>query len=67
MPKASLQDFFTQIHAQFPNLKGYDETRLFAVLMEAGVTVEFEIDAEGQTMITYSDITADSEAKLKQL
>ncbi|HEY4611630.1 MAG TPA: hypothetical protein VII11_01440 [Bacteroidota bacterium] len=66
MPKVGLKDFLDTVHGKFPNLKRYDETRLFAMLLQAGVEVEFELDADGNTMVSYPDITDEIEGKLKQ-
>ena len=67
MPTVPFQKFLENLHKQFPNLKQYDETRLFSLLMQAGVNVEFEIDKEGNTMITHGDISGDAQSKLSQL
>jgi len=67
MPTVPFQKFLESLHKQFPNLKQYDETRLFSLLMQAGVNVEFEIDKEGNTMITHGDISGDAQSKLSQL
>lgn len=67
MPKVSYDQFLSTIHGQFPNLKGYDETRLFSLLMQAGVTVEFEVDSDGNTLISYNDIGSDAGAQLSKL
>ncbi len=67
MPTVPFQQFLDNLHKQFPNLKQYDETRLFSLLMQAGVSVEFEIDKEGNTMIAHGDIGGDAKSKLSQL
>jgi len=67
MPKLSFDQFLSSIHSQFPNLKAYDETRLFSVLMQAGVSVEFEIDGDGNTMISYNDIGPDAGTQLSKM
>ncbi|HEY5615597.1 MAG TPA: hypothetical protein VIL52_06205 [Bacteroidota bacterium] len=67
MPKVGLKDFITMIQGTYPNLKGYDETRLFSVLMQAGLDVEFDIDGDGNTMLSYGEITSEIEQKIKQL
>ena len=67
MATTPYQQFLDNLHKQFPNLKQYDETRLFSLLMQAGVNVEFEVDKEGNTMISCPDIEKDSQAKLSQL
>lgn len=67
MPKVPYDQFLATIHGQFPNLKGYDETRLFSLLMQAGVMVEFEVDNDGNTMISYSDIGGDAGSQLAKL
>ncbi len=66
MTKVGLKDFLDTIRGKFPNLKGYDETRLFAMLMQAGLDVEFDLDADGNTMVSYGEITSDIEQQLKQ-
>jgi hypothetical protein len=66
MTKVGLRDFLDTIHGTYPNLKRYDETRLFAMLMQAGVDVEFDLDPDGNTMVSYPDITAEIDQKLKQ-
>ena len=35
--------------------------------MQAGVNVEFEIDNDGNTMISHGEISGDSKSKLGQL
>ncbi|HLE31954.1 MAG TPA: hypothetical protein VJB38_05025 [Bacteroidota bacterium] len=67
MPTVPFQQFLESLHKQFPNLKQYDETRLFSLLMQAGVNVEFEIDNDGNTMISHGEISGDSKSKLGQL
>ncbi len=67
MPTVPFQQFLDGLHKQFPNLKQYDETRLFSLLMQAGVNVEFEIDNDGNTMITHGEIGGESKSKLSQL
>ncbi|MGH2566853.1 MAG: hypothetical protein ACRDGA_00815 [Bacteroidota bacterium] len=66
MPKEGLKDFLNTIHSKFPNLKSYDETRLFAVLMQAGLGVEFDLDSDGNTTVSYGEITSDIAENLKQ-
>lgn len=66
MTKVGLKDFLNTIHGKFPNLKGYDETRLFAMLMQSGLDVEFDLDADGNSMVSYGEINAEIEQKLKQ-
>jgi hypothetical protein len=66
MPQEGLKDFLNTIHGKFPNLKRYDETRLFAVLMQSGLEVEFDLDHDGNTMVRYGDITTEIGEKLKQ-
>ena len=67
MPTVPFDKFLDGLHQQFPNLKQYDETRLFSLLMQAGVNVEFEVDKDGNTMITHADFAADAKSKLSQL
>jgi len=67
MPTVPFQQFVDSIQQQFPNLKQYDETRLFSLLMQAGVSVEFEVDKDGNTMITHGDFSGDAKSKLSQL
>ena len=67
MPKIALPKFIESITGQFPKLKNYDETRLFSVLMQAGVMVEFEFDADGNTVVGYEEPNADSQKKLAEL
>jgi hypothetical protein len=67
MPTVPLTSLIQTLHTKFPNLKGYDETRLFSVLMEAGFDVEFGIDNEGSTTVTHADITAEVEERLKKV
>ncbi|MCI0563223.1 MAG: hypothetical protein MN733_32500 [Nitrososphaera sp.] len=67
MPKVGFNDFLSTIRGKYPNLKGYDETRLFTFLMQAGLEVEFDIDGDGNTMVSYNDITPALEEKIKQL
>lgn len=67
MPKVPFQQFLEGLHQQFPNLKQYDETRLFSLLMQAGVNVDFEIDNDGNTMINYAEIGGNEKSKLSQL
>lgn len=66
MPQEGLKDFLNTMHGKFPNLKRYDETRLFAMLMQAGLEVEFDLDGDGNTLVRYPDITPDIAEKLKQ-
>lgn len=66
MTKVGLKDFLDTIHAKYPNLKRYDETRLFAMLMQAGVDVEFDLDPDGNTMVSHPEITPEIDEKLKQ-
>ena len=65
MPKEGLKDFLNTIHGKFPNLKSFDETRLFAVLMQAGLDVEFDLDKDGNTTVSYGEITPEIADKLK--
>ena len=67
MTKVGLKDFLSTIHGKYPNLKSFDETRLFAVLMQAGLDVEFDLDGDGNTTVSYGEITAEIDQKLKQL
>lgn len=67
MPTVPFAKFLEDIHKQFPNLKQYDETRLFSLLVQAGVDVEFEVDNDGNTMISCDELSADSKSKLSQL
>jgi hypothetical protein len=67
MPTVPFEKFLDGLHQQFPNLKQYDETRLFSLLMQAGVNVEFEVDKDGNTMITHAEIAGDAKSKLGQL
>ena len=64
MPTVSLTDFLSSMQSRFPNLKSYDETRLFSVLLEAGFEVEFAVGDDGNTTITHPDITDGIAAKL---
>jgi hypothetical protein len=64
MPSVSLEAFKEELCARFPNLKKHDETRLFTVLMEAGVNVEFEVGKDGATIVTYDPISPESERNL---
>ena len=66
MTKVGLKDFLDTIHGKYPNLKRYDETRLFAMLMQAGVDVEFDLDADGNTVVSHPEITPEMDQKLKQ-
>ena len=66
MARMTLQEFTQQIHDRFPNLRQFDETRLFSVLLSAGVVVEFELDPDGSTHVRFDEITPDAEAKLRQ-
>ena len=66
MTKVGLNDFLNTIHSKYPNLKRFDETRLFAMLMQAGVDVEFDLDADGNTVVSHPDITPEMDQKLKQ-
>lgn len=67
MPKVPLSQFISEIVGQFPNLKQYDETRLFSVLMQAGVNVEFDFDGEGNTVIDHSDISSSVKTQLSKM
>jgi len=67
MPKVPLSQFITEIVGQFPNLKQYDETRLFSVLMQAGVNVEFDFDPDGNTVIDHSDISTAVQTQLSKM
>ncbi|MFH0990678.1 MAG: hypothetical protein V1799_11755 [bacterium] len=64
MPTIDLHDFINQLHSQFPKLKNYDETRILSILMEAGMNVEFEFDADGNTLVKYDDMTPEIKEKL---
>ena len=66
MPKIALPKFVESMQSQFPKLKSFDETRLFSVLMQAGIMVEFEFDPEGNTVVSYEDFNADTKQKLDQ-
>ena len=66
MPTVPLKQFIESIQKQFPNLKPYDETRLFAVLMQSGMSVEFELDGDGNTMVNYEDPSDEVRQKLTQ-
>lgn len=67
MPKTSLDQFLIDIQARFPNLKAFDETRLFSVLLQAGVNVEFEVDPDGQSMVMYEEIGPEAQKRLLEL
>ncbi|MEX2088427.1 MAG: hypothetical protein WEB62_01605 [Bacteroidota bacterium] len=67
MPKVPLTQFLTDIVGKFPNLKQYDETRLFSVLMQVGVNVEFDFDPDGNTVIEHGEINKDAGAQLSQM
>jgi len=67
MPKVALPKFVESMQSQFPKLKSFDETRLFSVLMQAGVTVEFEFDTEGNTVVSFDDPKPDIQKKLNEL
>ena len=67
MATTAYQAFLDDLHKRFPNLKQYDETRLFSLLMQAGVNVEFEVDKDGNTMVSCPEIEKESQAKLSQL
>lgn len=67
MPKVSFQQFLDDLHKQFPNLKQYDETRLFSLLMQTGINVEFEVETDGGTTIKYDEINKEAASKLSQL
>lgn len=67
MPKVALPKFVENMQSQFPKLKSYDETRLFSVLMQAGVMVEFEFDSDGNTMVSFDDPKPDIQKKLTEL
>jgi hypothetical protein len=66
MPTVPLKQFIESIQQQFPNLKSYDETRLFAVLMQSGMSVEFELDGDGNTMVNYENPSDEVRQKLTQ-
>jgi len=67
MPKIALQKFIDSITNEFPKLKNYDETRLFSVLMQAGVMVEFEFDGDGNTVVSYDEPNAQAKKKLAEM
>ena len=67
MPKVALPKFVELIQGQFPKLKSYDETRLFSVLMQAGIMVEFEFDPDGNTVVSYDEFNTDMKQKLAQV
>jgi hypothetical protein len=67
MQTVPLDTFLETMHAKFPNLKSYDETRLFSVLLEAGFEVEFNVTDEGGTSVTHADLTDEVAAKLSKL
>ena len=67
MSKIALPKFIETITGQYPKLKNYDETRLFSVLMQAGVMVEFEFDGDGNTVVSYEEPNADAKKKLGEL
>lgn len=64
MPTLPLTDFLQMMQTKFPNLKNYDETRLFSVLMEAGFEVEFSVGDDGSTSISHPEITDEVAGKL---
>jgi len=64
MPTVSLPDFLQSMQSRFPNLKAYDETRLFSVLLEAGFEVEFAVGDDGTTMISHPEVTDEVAGKL---
>jgi hypothetical protein len=64
MPTSTLQAFTEMIHERLPHLKGVDETRLFSVLMSAGVTIEFDFDDAGNTLVKHDEITDEVIQKL---
>ena len=66
MPSISLDAFKEELYTKFPNLKKHSETRLFTVLMEAGVDVDFEVGKDGGTIVSYNPLSPDSEKKLSQ-
>ena len=67
MATLPLTEFLEMMHGKFPNLKSYDETRLFSVLMEAGFEVEFAVGDDGTTTITHPDITDEISSKLSAI
>ena len=67
MPKVALPKFVESMQSQFPKLKSYDETRMFSVLMQAGVMVEFEFDTDGNTMVSFDEPKPDIQKKLAEL
>jgi len=66
MPTTPLDVFKEELYARFPNLKKHDETRLFTVLMQAGVNVEFEIGEGGAPVVTYDAFGPEVEKNLAQ-
>ena len=64
MPTLPLNAFLETMKSRFPNLKNYDETRLFSVLLEAGFEVEFGVTEDGSTSITHPEVTDEVAAKL---
>ncbi len=67
MPKLALPQFIESLTGQFPKLKNYDETRLFSVIMQAGVVFEFEFDGDGNTVVNYEEPAAEAKKKLSEL
>ncbi|MBI4429978.1 MAG: hypothetical protein HY562_12770 [Ignavibacteriales bacterium] len=67
MPKLALPQFIETLTGQYPKLKNYDETRLFSVIMQAGVVFEFEFDGDGNTVVSYEEPGADAKKKLAEL
>ncbi len=67
MPTLPLPEFLETLRTRFPNLKNYDETRLFSVLLEAGFEVEFGVADDGSTNITHPEITDEVAAKLSAI
>ncbi|HWP82448.1 MAG TPA: hypothetical protein VNN76_07320 [Bacteroidota bacterium] len=67
MPKIPLIEFTETIQTRFPKLKGYDETRIFSLLMDAGVNIQFDFDQDGNTMVSYDEISDAAAAKLSAL
>jgi hypothetical protein len=67
MPKVALDDFIKAMQDRFPKLNSFDETRLFSVLMDAGVNIEFEYDESGNTQVSYGEISDETAKKLAQL
>lgn len=64
MPTSTLLEFTQMIHTRVPKLKGVDETRLFSVLMSAGVNIEFDFDEQGNTLVKHDEITEEIVRKL---